>query len=184
MDWLLSNFSAIVFYFAAALAVLGAIGVIWFRHPVHAALSLLMTFLAVAGLFILARAEFLAAVQILVYAGGVIVLFLFVIMLVNVRSLPREDQYLGRLVPAAVVLGGLLVAVLAVGLWAGWQGAPADGAALVSVEGSFAGNTEAVGWMLYRQFLLPFEVASVILLVAMVGAIVLGRKGRQRREEA
>ena len=92
-----------MFYCLAAVAVAGAVGVIAFRNPVHAALSLLVTFLAVAGLFVLLRAEFLAAVQILVYAGGVMVLFLFVIMLVNVRTLPDEAQYVRRLVPAAVV---------------------------------------------------------------------------------
>jgi len=101
LAWFLANFSAIVFYCLAAVAVAGAVGVIAFRSPVHAALSLLGSFLAVAGVFVLLHAEFLAAVQILVYAGGVMVLFLFVIMLVNVRTLTGEGQYVRRLVPAA-----------------------------------------------------------------------------------
>ena len=88
MDALIANFGAIVFYTLAAVAVAGAAGVIGLRNPVHAAMSLLLTFLAVAGLFVLQHAELIAAVQVLVYAGGVMVLFLFVIMLVNVRTLP------------------------------------------------------------------------------------------------
>jgi NADH-quinone oxidoreductase subunit J len=163
MDWLLANVPALVFYLLAAVAVAGGVGVIAFAHPVHAALSLLATFLAVAGLFVLQHAEFIAAVQILIYAGGVMVLFLFVIMLVNVRNLPEEPQYLRRLVPVAVVLGGLLAVLTGVGVWA-------------ALGGAAAGNTEAVGWSLYRDYLLPFEVVSVVLLVAMIGAIVMGRR--------
>jgi NADH-quinone oxidoreductase subunit J len=176
MDWLLANVPALIFYLLAAVAVAGAIGVIAFSHPVHAALSLLATFLAVAGLFVLQHAEFLAAVQILIYAGGVMVLFLFVIMLVNVRHLPEEPQYLRRLVPVAVVVGALLAVLVGVGVWAALGGAPADPAPLAAVGGQAAGNTEAVGWSLYRDYLLPFEVVSVVLLVAMIGAIVMGRR--------
>jgi len=176
MDWLLLHFAEIVFYCLATVAVAGAVGVIAFRSPVHAALSLLGTFVAVAGLFVLAHAEFLAAVQIFVYAGGIMVLFLFVIMLVNVRTIPREPQYLVRLAPAAVVVALLLAACLGAGLWAAVHGAPASAAALTQVGGQAAGNTEAVGWSLYRDYLLPFEVVSIVLLVAMIGAIVMGRK--------
>ena len=176
MDWLLVHFAEIVFYCLAAVAVGGAIGVIAFRSPVHAALSLLGTFLAVAGLFVLMNAEFLAAVQILVYAGGVMVLFLFVIMLVRVRTIPQEPQYVRTLVPAAVGVGLLLAVLVGVGVWAAVGSAPADAAALHRVQGASLGNTEAVGWSLYRDYLLPFEVVSVVLLVAMIGAIVMGRK--------
>ncbi len=182
MDWLLLHFAAIVFYCLAAVAVAGAIGVIAFRSPVHAALSLLCTFVAVAGLFVLAHAEFLAAVQIFVYAGGIMVLFLFVIMLVNVRTIPREPQYLARLVPAAVIAALVLAACLGAGLWAAVHGAPASASGLTQIAGQTTGNTEAVGWSLYRDYLLPFEVVSVVLLVAMIGAIVMGRRepGRER----
>jgi len=176
MDWLVAHFAAIVFYTLAAVAVLGAVGVLGFRSPVYAALALLATFLAVAGLFVLQHAELIAAVQVFVYAGGVIVLFLFVIMLVNVRTLPREPQYLNRLVPAAVVLAILLAVLLGVGLFPLALRAPASPAPLQQVAGQTLGNTEAVGWSLYRDFLLPFEVVSLVLLVAMIGAIVMGRK--------
>jgi len=181
MDALVAHFGAIVFYTLAAVTLAGAAGVVAFKNPVHAAMSLLMTFLSVAGLFVLQHAELIAAVQILVYAGGVMVLFLFVIMLVNVRMLPVHEHYVRRLVPAALVLAGVLAVLLGVGVWAAFTGPAGPTAPLVSVEGTAMGNTEAVGWSLYRDYLLPFEVVSVVLLVAMIGAIVLGRKEREGR---
>jgi len=184
MSWLVAHFDVVVFYTLAVLAVTGAIGVIASRSPVHAALSLLGTFLAVAGLFVLQRAELIAAVQVLVYAGGVMVLFLFVIMLVNVRTLPSHEQYLRRLAPVAALAGAVLVVLVGVGAWAATRRPLADPTALVTVGTQQLGNTEAVGWSLYRDYLLPFEVVSVLLLVAMIGAIVLGRKERGEKEEA
>jgi NADH-quinone oxidoreductase subunit J len=183
MDWFVAHFAVIVFYCVGTVAVAGAIGVLAFRSPVHAALSLLGSFLAVAALFLLEHAEFVAAVQILIYAGGVMVLFLFVIMLVNVRSLPAEPQYLRQLAPAAVAVGTALALFVAIGTWSVAR-APVETATLLSVEGQTLGNTEAVGWLLYRQYLLPFEVVSVVLLVAMIGAIVMGRKELSTKEEA
>jgi NADH-quinone oxidoreductase subunit J len=181
MDALIANFGAIVFYMLAAVAVAGAVGVIAFRSPVHAAMSLLLTFLAVAGLFVLQHAELIAAVQVLVYAGGVMVLFLFVIMLVNVRTLPEQRTYVRRLVPAAVAVSVLVAALVGAGVWAAFRGPAGPLEPLVSVEGTVMGNTEAVGWSLYRDYLLPFEVVSVVLLVAMIGAIVMGRKDKEER---
>jgi NADH-quinone oxidoreductase subunit J len=184
MDWLLAHFGVLVFYALATVAVAGALGVIGFRSPVHAALSLLGTFLAVAGLFILAHAEFIAAVQILIYAGGVMVLFLFVIMLVNVRSIPAEPQYLRRLVPVALIVGALLAVLIGVGVAAATRGAAGSTVALTQAAGQTVGNTGAVGWDLYRDYLLPFEVVSVVLLVAMIGAIVMGRREAAGKEGA
>ncbi len=89
-----------------------------------------------------------------------------------------------RLVPAAVGLGALLAALVGVGIWAASGGLPADGAALRMVAGAPLGNTEAVGWSLYRDYLLPFEVVSIVLLVAMIGAIVMGRKESGREGAA
>ncbi len=186
MDWLAAHFALIVFYAVGAVSVAGAVGVVALRNPVHAALSLLATFLAVAALFVVQHAEFLAAVQILVYAGGVMVLFLFVIMLVNVGRLPEEPQYLRRLVPAAVVVAAVLAVMVGSGVWSVAQHGIANTTALVEVNGQVMGNTEAVGWSLYRQYLLPFEVVSVVLLVAMIGAIVMGRRelGHAPKEDA
>ena len=112
MTWFLVHFAQVVFYCLAACAVAGAVGVIAFRSPVHAALSLLATFLAVAGLFVLMEAEFLAAVQILVYAGGIMVLFLFTIMLVNVRKTAKEP-YIHRQAGAALVVAAPTGAIIA-----------------------------------------------------------------------
>jgi len=179
MDFIVTNFGAIVFYFLAAITVAGAVGVVAFRSPVRAALSLLTTFLAVAGLFVLLHAEFIAAVQVFIYAGGVMVLFLFVIMLVSSRMEPDESQYMRRLAPIAGAVGVLLAVLVGIGAWAATRAPAADVAALTAVAGQQAGNTEAVGWNLYRDYLLPFEVVSIVLLVAMIGAIVMGRKEKE-----
>jgi len=186
MDFLVQNFAVLLFYLLAALTVAGAIGVVALKNPVHAAISLLGTFLMVAALFVLKHAEFLGAVQLLVYAGGILVLFLFVIMLVNVRQLRPESAYLSNLAPAAVAVGTLFGVMIAlVMVLTRLAGSGADPAALRTVEGHVLGNTEAVGWVLYRTYLVPFEVVSVILLVAMIGAIVFGRRqaSLEREEE-
>ncbi len=176
MDWLVAHFAELVFFYLAAIAVVGACCVIVFRSPINAALALLCTFLAIAGIFVLAHAELLAAVQVLVYAGGIMVLFLFAIMLVNVRALPQQPQVMRRLVPAAAVAGLLLASLLVVAMWRVGQGPLADPATLTTAEGAQVGNTHAVAWSLFMQYLLPFEVVSIVLLVAIIGAIVLGRK--------
>ena len=177
MDFIVSHFAQIVFYTLAVLTVAGGVGVIALRNPVHAALSLLWTFLMVAALFVLRHAEFLAAVQVLVYAGGIMVLFLFVIMLVNVRGLTPDTVYLSQLAPLAIVAGVLIGALLAVVFSLGVLAAGShDATALQQVDGRVVGNTEAVGMVLYTKYLVPFEVVSVVLLVAMIGAIIFGRR--------
>ena len=177
MDFIVANFTQILFYVLAALVVAGGVGVVAFKNPVHSALSLLGTFFAVAMLFLLRHAEFLAAVQVLVYAGGIMVLFLFVIMLVNVRRLRPEGAFLSRFAPAATLAGVLLGVLIAIAIGLGVTAAGSgDLSALDAVDGVTVGNTEAVGWELYRTYLVPFEVVSVVLLVAMIGAIVFGRR--------
>jgi len=193
MDFLVAHFQQLFFYAIALLTVLGAIGVVVCKNVVHSAMSLLGTFLLIAALFVLRQAEFLAAVQIMVYAGGILVLFLFVIMLVNVRRLQPEQVFLSRHAPVAILAGVLLGALLTFGVLAGSFAAPVnDSAALRTVEPVVTttepgaepvpqkeiqqGNTEAVGWVLYRTYLVPFEVVSMVLLVAMIAAIVYGRR--------
>ena len=184
MDFLVSNFESILFFVVAALTVAGGVGVIALKSPVHAALSLLSTFLMVAVLFVLRHAEFLAAVQVLVYAGGIMVLFLFVIMLVNVKGVGPETAFLTRWAPLAIVggvlVGALLALLVLLGVLAAGSG---DVSALQTVDGTVTGNTEAVGITLYTTYLVPFEIVSVVLLVAMIGAIVFGRRdaGLERR---
>jgi NADH-quinone oxidoreductase subunit J len=176
-----------LFWLFAAVIVVGAVGVVSMRQPVHSALFLLLSFLGVACLFLLERAEFLAAVQILVYAGGIMVLFLFTIMLVNVRRQEGEPYLHGRAwkaVLAGALLFGLVGSVLLdqVNRTVG-KVAAADGDKLAStiVDGKLVtGNSQVVAWLLYRDYLLPFEVASVLLLVAMIGAVVLGKRTMER----
>lgn len=184
--------SLLLFWVLALLAVSGAVGVVAMRQPVHSALCLLGTFLAVAALFVTGRAEFLGAVQVLVYAGGVMVLFLFTIMLVNVRRQEREAA-LNRQTGAALFVGVLLFALVG-GLLVsearriGAATPAADPARLATTVVAPAaapavtvtGNSEAVAWSLYRDYLLPFEVASVFLLVAMIGAVVLGKRSMEK----
>lgn len=157
-----------IFYFFAALAVVGGIMMITRKNAVHAAVHLVLTFVSVAAIYILLGAEFLFAVQVLVYAGGIMVLFLFVIMLVNLEEPRRFSGGRLRLVTSAVVtflLFGILVR----------QFARSAGPAPVGPPLLPESNLQLVGALLFTNYLLPFEVVSVLLLVAMIGAIVLGR---------
>jgi NADH-quinone oxidoreductase subunit J len=177
MDFLVANFEAIVFYTIAAFTIAGGIGVIAFKNPVHSALALLETFVMVAALFVLRHAEFLAAVQVFVYAGGIMVLYLFVIMLARAKDLTLERAFLSAKAPLAILGGVLLGSLVAIGVLLGTMAAGEGGAAAMrAVDGVQTGNTEAVGWVLYTKYLVPFEVVSVVLLVAMIGVIVFGRR--------
>ena len=176
MDFLVAHGAAILFYLFAAMAVGSALCVITMRNPMYSAISLLVTFLAVAALFLLRHAEFLAVVQVFVYGGGIMVLFLFVIMLVNLHQL-REVRLFGGHAPLALVVALLLLGLfLWVFLQVGFGPAFSAPQEFVAVEGQAAGNSQAVAWKLYREYLLPFEIVSVFLLVAMIGAVVLGKR--------
>jgi NADH-quinone oxidoreductase subunit J len=166
----------LLFYLFAVLAVVGAVGVVSMRNPMYGALSLLLTFLAMAALFLLRHAEFVGIVQVFVYGGGIMVLFLFVIMLVNLHRL-AETRLFGRISPLAAVLAVLLVALVGWFL-IGLRFGPAfqDPSLFTTAQGENLGNSQAVAWSLYTQHLLPFEIASVFLLIAMIGAVVLGRR--------
>ena len=164
---------AILFYTLAAILVTFAVFTITARNPVRSAVYLISALLAIAGLFLLLQAEFVAAVQILVYVGGIMVLVLFVILLVSVDRMQAERRA-SRQWKTAVVLAVTLAVELAFLLARGAEWfEPATAAPLI--EGRTA-NTESVGELLYTAYLLPFEIASVLLLVAMVGAVVLAKK--------
>lgn len=162
--------TAIVFYLFASLTVVSGAMVVTRRNAVHAALFLVLAFFSVAAIYVILSAEFLAAVQILVYAGGIMVLFLFVIMLV-----PLKGERLRP--PIGHIAGSLLLAVLLAGvvITTFWNEERVDLFSPVSLA-TQGGNIETVGMELYRRYLLPFEVASVLLLVAMIGAVVLARR--------
>jgi len=160
-----------IFLLLAASGVFSAAMVVTRRNPVHCLLYLLVTFFSVAAVYVLLHAEFVAAVQVLVYAGGIMVLFLFVILLVDVG---RVDA-LRRVAKGHVVLSVLLTAlvVVPVGVHV-LGGAPAAApSTLALAEGG--GNLETVSLSLFRNYLLPFEAISILLLVALVGAVVLAR---------
>jgi NADH-quinone oxidoreductase subunit J len=163
-----------LFLVFAALAVLGGIAAITRRNVVHGLLFLVFTFLNVAAIFFLTQAYFLAVVQILVYAGAIMVLFFFVVMLLNLRTFEQEEQTHRK---QRWISLGLCLLVLAefVVVLAGVTFTSARGGSLEAIEAA-GGGTKAFGKALFDQMLLPFEVASVVLLVAMVGAIILVRR--------
>ncbi len=163
-----------LFYALAAVVVIFATMTVSARNPVRSAVYLISALLGIAGLFLLLEAEFVAAVQVLVYVGGIMVLFLFVIMLVSVRETVRQAS-VNRQWKTALVIGLVLAAQMLFLL--------ATGARIFEVESdpaviaqSATMNTESLGTVLYTTYLLPFEIASVLLLVAIVGAVVLAKK--------
>ena len=163
-------------YAIAAVVLSSAVLMVTSRNMVHSIVYMVISFVAVGALFILLEAEFVAAVQILVYAGGIVVLFLFVVMLVNVTE-TYQVEFLHRQWLPATVLSMILAAQIGFLLWGGAGSLPADpGASASALRAVDGGNTETLGMMLYTDYLLPFEVASVLLLVAMIGAIYLSKK--------
>ena len=170
---------AIAFYTLAAFILGFAVLVISTKDTVHSVLFLVLDFLFVAALYVLMGAPFLAAIQVLVYAGGIVVLYLFVVMLVNLKRPPEahEDPHrrtkLGfGLASAVLVEFGAIAAYGVARPVPAVMAAARSGAASIPVTG----NTEQVGWLLYTSYLIPFEIASMLLLVAMIGAIVLAKR--------
>ncbi len=177
---LLTGTAGWLFVVFASLALLSAIAVVVAKNPVHSALYLLLSFLLVACIFILQQAEFVGAVQILVYAGAIMVLFLFVIMLVHQRGVQESLTFQHQWDVALLFLLVFMLPFLYV-LWTErFPVLPQNLDSFRTVRGRIAGNTEAVAWVLYREYLLPFEIASVFLLVAMIGAVVLGKRSVER----
>ncbi len=163
---------AVFFYSFALLTLGGAVLTITRKSAVHSAIWLIVSLLGVAGLFLLQHAEFLFAVQIVLYIGGIMVLFLFVIMLVNLDEAAKHSQFnhQGWLALAcAAVVGAEILFVLAKG--AGTFPLPAHAPA-----GAVQGNTEAIAQMLFSDYLLPFEIASILLLAAIVGSVVMAKR--------
>ena len=171
------NAEMILFFIFGAVALIGAIAVISFRHPIYSALSLIVTFFAQAGLFVLLGAHFVAAVQVIVYAGAIMVLFLFVIMLLNLGTLSAKGALTGKLKGVAIVLG-ILLAVQGIYIAVKAGSNTALEAAQASTEPV---TTYKIGELLFSKYLLPFEVTSLILLAALIGVIVLVK--RENRTE-
>jgi NADH-quinone oxidoreductase subunit J len=173
--------SKVLFLIFAVLAAVGGLVTITRRNIVHGLLALVFTFLNVAAIFFLSQAYFLAVVQILVYAGAIMVLFLFVIMLLNLRSFEQEEQSHRQQRWIALILGVLVLAEFVIVL-AGITFTSARGGFTPDAVAAGGGNTKVLGQALFNQMLLPFEVASVVLLVAMVGAIILVKKEKSAED--
>lgn len=158
-----------LFYFLSFLAILCGLMVILEKNPIHSVLYLIITFFAIAGHYVLLNAQFLAVVHIIVYAGAIMVLFLFVIMLLNLNK--ETEPHKTNLVKfAAVISAGLLLIVLVAAL-KGTEVLPAP-----ATTNADMGLVKNLGNILFNQFLLPFETASLLFMAAMVGAVMLGKK--------
>jgi NADH-quinone oxidoreductase subunit J len=162
------NAPLVIFFVLAAIAVLGAVSLIVQRHPIHSALSLIVVMVALAGLYLLMGAEFVAAVQIIVYGGAIMVLFIFVIMLLNAGEEERTNfsklaLYAG--IPLAVAVTGLIAAATV-----------SSGASLPATEPASLTSTRALSTLLFKEFVYPFELTSFLILVAILGAIVLAQR--------
>ena len=159
-----------IFLLLGLVAVGSALLVVTTRNMVHAALWLVVTLGAVAGIYLLLAAEFVAWVQVLIYVGAVVVLLLFALMLTKAPTGPQADLNVRRIVPAALV--ALLVAgLLGATVVAGFAGVRID------LDNAVVGSAETTGATIFEKWVLPFEVLSVLLLAALIGAIVLSRQG-------
>ena len=168
MEWL-------VFAPLAAMALATALLVVILRNPIYCALSLVGTFFALSGLYLLLQAQFIAAVQVIVYAGAIMVLFLFVIMLLDVGHEP--PPWLRRDAPRlALGIGLITLLLLELAVAIGSMASRGIRGPYTSELVNAVGNTQLVGRLLFTDFLIPFEITSVILLIAIVGAMVLARR--------
>ncbi len=160
----------IMFVALAALAVGSAIAMVAQRHPLYSAIALIGVFMAFAGFYILLAAPFIAAVQVIVYAGAIMVLVVFVIMLLNVEEEVRRPRRLKFLIPAAI-LGAFILLAQAAFIISSVGETPVRDAALSQI-----GITKSIGTGLFTEYLLPFEITSILILMAIVGAMTLARR--------
>ena len=157
-----------VFYFLSFVAILSALMVVFSKNPVHSVLYLIITFFCIAGHYVLLNAEFLAVVHVIVYAGAIMVLFLYVIMMLNLNQ-ESEPHKSTLLKVVATICAGLLIVVLIGSL---------KGTELMMAQNptdSSTGLVKNLGKVMFNEFLLPFEITSILLLAAMVGAIMVGK---------
>ena len=162
-------FTTYLFYFLSGLALYSAIMMLLSKKPIHSVLYLTLTFFTIAGHYILLNAQFLAVVHIIVYAGAIMVLFLFTVMLLNLNKQERSPKA-GWIKILAILTGGMLMIVL-VGIFRTF-----DLVAAVNPHETQIGLVKNLGIILYKDYLLPFELASILFLTAMVGAVLLAKK--------
>ncbi|WEN41863.1 NADH-quinone oxidoreductase subunit J [Thauera sp. GDN1] len=170
------EFKTFVFYFLAVIMVLAALRVITARNPVHAALFLVLTFFNAGGIWLLLQAEFLAVTLVMVYVGAVMVLFLFVVMMLDI-NLDRLREGFWSYLPVGALVGILMLVEMVMvlgGSYFGLEAMPAPPAAADTYS-----NTRELGRVLYTDYVYPFELASLVLLVAMVSAVALTLRKRK-----
>lgn len=163
------NAELVFFFFLALVAVGTALGLLFSRSAIYAALFLVLNFITVAVFYLMLNAPFLAMAQVTVYAGAIMVLFLFVIMLLGTSQLKPKPENRWQRIMALVLGGGLLAEIVVLFILQG------RGLQVIGEIGSDFGSPEGIGLELFQQYLLPFEITSILLLVAMIGAIVLTR---------
>ncbi|MCK4623562.1 MAG: NADH-quinone oxidoreductase subunit J [Desulfuromonadales bacterium] len=163
---------AILFYLTALVAIVSAIFVIKCRNPINSALNLVSTFICLAVLYIMLESPFMAAIQIMVYAGAIMVLVIFVIMLLNLGSIGKSSNSRG------MAAGGVLAALmlLLTNAFLRRSDVTATGGEVTSELIKSYGHTELIGKAMFTDFLLPFEIASILLLVAIVGAVIISKR--------
>lgn len=160
-----------IFWFLSFVALISAGMVVFSKNPVYSVLSLIMTFFAIAGHYLLMNAQFLAAVHIIVYAGAIMVLFLYVIMMLNLN---KETEPVKK--PYIKVISVIAIGLLMLTMTAAFKGAEVT---LQASPNTNIGTVEVLGKTLFGQFLLPFEVSSILFLSAMVGSVYLSKKNLQ-----
>jgi NADH-quinone oxidoreductase subunit J len=163
--------TAILFWFLSALAVGGALMVVVSKNPVYSILYLIITFFAISGHYVLLNAQFLAIVNIIVYAGAIMVLFLFVVMLMNLNAETEPPQKKRYLFFAGVIAGCSLMLVLVAALKSS-----SAGNQLVQMKDGDVGLISNLGKVLFTEYVFPFEISSVLFLSAMIGAVVISKK--------
>src|SRR5215204_5015334 len=171
-----TDLSQLLFVLFGAMALGCAVAVVAQRNPLYSAISLVGVFVSLACLYLTLQAPFIAAIQVIVYAGAIMVLVVFVIMLLNVEEEVRRPLRLHYLIPVGVLLAAVLVGEAAFMLRLGNSGPP--GFEPVLTAGADVGLTASIGTGMFTKYLLPFEVTSVLILMALVGAITLARQGR------
>ena len=168
------NFTSILFYVFAAILVLASLRVITARNPVQAALFLVLAFFQAAGIWMLLKAEFLSIVLVLVYVGAVMVLFLFVVMMIDI-DMDKLRAGFWNYLPIASIVGGVIVLEMAAVIWRSF---PSTGTAVPEAANSI-GQTKALGLKIYTEYIYAFEIAAVVLLVAIVAAVALTLRKRK-----
>ncbi len=169
--------TSLLFYVFAVLTVVSAAGVIAARSPIYSAMSLVGTFFCLAGIYVLLLAHTIAVLQVLVYAGAIMVLFLFVIMLLGGEQLPLIDPLRGQRLVAALIGIAFLAEIM---LYIVMRG---DTGASVTLTGGTFATPAAFGMLLFSRYLLPFEITSIILLTAVIGAVFLTRTAKLIKDE-